>query len=150
MKKNIKIAVIIFLVVAVIGFLDAAYLSIVHYRGEIPPCTIDGCEVVLTSAQSQIAGVPVALLGALYYLALLILSIAYLDRKKEKLIKLASKLTILGFLASIYFVYLQFFVIKEICQYCMVSAGTSTILFIIGIYILVGMRRPISQEQISN
>lgn len=137
MTKNLKIAAIFFLVLSAIGFLDATYLTIEHYRGNIPPCTIEGCEIVLTSAQSQVAGIPVSLAGSLYYLTILLLSIAYLDGKKEGLIRLASKLTILGFVASLYFVYLQFFVIKEICQYCMASAGTSTLLFILGMYILL-------------
>lgn len=137
MTRNIKIAAIIFLAVSALGFLDAAYLTIEHFRGSIPPCAIQGCEIVLTSAQSKIAGIPVALLGALYYLALLILSISFFDSKKESIIRFTSKLTPLGFIASLYFVYLQFSVIKEICQYCMVSAGTSTLLFITGMYIII-------------
>ncbi|WKZ26421.1 MAG: vitamin K epoxide reductase family protein [Candidatus Paceibacterota bacterium] len=141
MTKSIKIAVVIFLVVGVIGFLDATYLTVEHYRGNIPPCTIQGCEVVLTSEQSKIFGVPVALLGALYYLVILILSVSFLDGKKEGVIRFASRLTFLGFIASVYFVYLQFFVIGEICQYCMISAGTSTLLFVLGIYILIKTRQ---------
>lgn len=140
MTKNIKIAAIIFLAVSALGFLDAAYLTVEHYRGSIPPCTIKGCEIVLTSAQSEIAGIPVALFGSLYYLALLILAIAYLDGKKS-LINLAAKLTPLGFIASLYFVYLQLFVIHNICQYCMASAATSTLLFIAGMYIIIKTRR---------
>ena len=137
MERNLKIAAIIFLAVSAIGFLDAAYLTVEHYRGDIPPCTILGCEIVLTSAQSRIAGIPVALLGSLYYLTLLILSFAYLDSKKRPIIRFASYCTVVGLIASIYFVYLQLFVIREICQYCMASAGTSTILFALGIYILI-------------
>lgn len=136
MTKELKIATIIFLIISFIGFLDATYLTIEHYRGSIPPCTIAGCEVVLTSEQSKIFGIPVALLGSLYYLTLLTLSFTALNRKKESIIKLASKLTPIGFLASLYFVYLQLFVLKAICQYCMISAGTSTALFIIGMYII--------------
>lgn len=141
MRRNIKIAAIVFLVVSAIGFLDATYLTIEHYRGGIPPCTTAGCEIVLTSAQSEIAGVPVALLGSLYYLTLLVLSIAYLDSKKTAIIQFASYCTTAGFVASLYFVYLQLFVIKHICQYCMVSASTSTILFILGVYVIIKMRR---------
>ncbi|OGI92528.1 hypothetical protein A3A09_00930 [Candidatus Nomurabacteria bacterium RIFCSPLOWO2_01_FULL_42_20] len=136
MEKKMKILAIVFLVVAAIGFLDATYLTAQHYSGNIPPCLIAGCEVVLVSPQSVIAGVPLALLGSIYYLALLILSIAYLDSKKKQFIRLAAYLAIAGFAASLYFVYLQLFVIKEICQYCMLSAGTSTTLFILGLFIL--------------
>src|SRR3989344_4839060 len=139
--RNIKIAAIIFLAVSAVGFLDATYLTVEHYRGGIPPCAILGCEIVLTSAQSRIAGVPVALFGSLYYLTLLIFSFAYLDSEKKSIIRLASYCTVVVFVASIYFVYLQLFVIKEICQYCMISAGTSTILFVLGIYIFTKTRQ---------
>ena len=136
MTRSLKIAAVIFLIAGALGFLDATYLTVEHYRGDIPPCTIAGCEIVLTSGQSKILGVPVALLGALYYLTLLILAIAYLDRKNNLLIRLAAYGTIVGFALSGYFVYLQLFVLNAICQYCMISAGTSTVLFIIGMFIL--------------
>ncbi|MEK7208684.1 MAG: vitamin K epoxide reductase family protein [Patescibacteria group bacterium] len=136
MTKSLKVAAIIFLVVSAIGFLDATYLTVEHYRGNIPPCTVAGCEIVLTSGQSKIAGVPVSLFGSLYYLTLLILAIAYLDRKNNSLIRLASYGTIIGFIMSAYFVYLQLFVLNAICQYCMISAGTSTVLFITGMFVL--------------
>ena len=135
MNRGLKIAAIVMLAVAAIGFLDATYLTIEHYRGAIPPCTIEGCEVVLTSEQAEIAGVPVALLGAIYYLLILILAIAYLDRQNQSVLRFAASTTIVGLVASAYFVSLQLFVIKSICQYCMISAGTSTLLFITGIYI---------------
>src|SRR3989344_3155909 len=82
----------------------------------------------------------VSALGFLYYLTLLILSIAYLDSKKNATIRLASYFTIAGFTASLYFVYLMLFVIKEICQYCLVSATTSTLLFIAGMYLIIKTR----------
>ena len=125
-----------------IGLLDAGYLTFKHYLGGIPPCTIRGCEVVLTSAQSEIAGVPVALLGALYYIMILALSLAYIISKKEMVIRHAAYLTPTGLLASAYFVYLQLFVIKAICLYCMASAATSTILFMLGAYVIIKTRRP--------
>lgn len=136
MKKYLKVIAIIFLTASAIGFADATYLTVVHYSGKIPPCTIAGCEVVLTSNQSVIAGVPVALLGALYYLSILVLSIFFLDSKKISALRLASFFTIAGLCASIYFVYLQLFVIRQICQYCMLSAFTSIVLFTTGMYTL--------------
>jgi uncharacterized membrane protein len=130
-----------FIIVSFLGFLDATYLTIEHYRGNIPPCTIAGCEIVLTSGYAKIVGIPVALLGSLYYLTILILSVAYLDLKKIAIIRFASYCTIAGFAASLYFVYLMLFVIKEICQYCLISATTSTILFILGLFIITKSSR---------
>jgi len=66
MTRGLKIAAVTMLVLSAIGFLDATYLTVEHYRGEIPPCAIiGGCEAVLTSPQAKIADVPVALLGSL-------------------------------------------------------------------------------------
>lgn len=141
MKKYQKIVGIIFIIFSAIGFVDATYLTIQHYNGVIPPCTIDGCEIVLTSPQSVILGIPVALLGALYYVTILILAIAFIDTKNIRLLKGASYITILGFFMSLYFVYLQIFVIKNICQYCMVSALTSTVMFLSIIFLFYRIKK---------
>ncbi len=133
---------IIFLAVSFLGFLDATYLAAQHYLGAIPPCIITtGCETVLRSHYSAILGIPVALLGSIYYLLLFLLAVFYLDARREIIIRLAAYLTPLGFLASLYFVYLQLFVLKEICSWCMVSAFTSIILFILGILIIIKSSR---------
>lgn len=125
----------LFLILSLVGFADATYLTITHLSGGVPECTIlAGCDVVTTSKYSQIGPIPVAMLGLIYYLAILILSFLYLDIKKEKLFRIASLLTPFGFVASLIFVILQIFVIKSICIYCMGSALISTILFATSIY----------------
>src|SRR5665811_1198486 len=59
------------LVLSFLGFIDASYLTIVHYRDALPNCSIlKGCDIVTTSALSTIGGIPIALFGALFYLAL--------------------------------------------------------------------------------
>ncbi len=130
-------AVITFIVVALLGLCDAGYLTIKHFRGEIPPCSIlHGCEQVTTSVYSQILGIPVALLGALYYLAILFGCTLYLDTKNTKILKYISYFTITGLLFSLYFTALQAFVIHSWCQYCLFSAFTSTTLFVNGMIYL--------------
>lgn len=128
------------------GFVDAAYLTVKHFLGSPIPCSIlKGCEQVTNSPYSLIYGVPVALLGALYYLTILVLVVIYLDSKKPSVLKLLACLTPFGFLASLWFVYLQIFVIKAICIYCIGSATSSTILFILGMYYLRKQRPILSQ-----
>lgn len=130
-----KWIVIMLVVVALIGFADATYLTVEHYQNKIPPCTIGGCETVLTSSYSQIIGIPVSLLGAIYYLFILIFLILYIDLKKEIFLRIPLIASIFGLLASIWFSYLQIFVIKAFCQYCAISAMTSLIIFISAFYI---------------
>src|SRR5687768_1794608 len=55
-------------IVALIGLLDAVYLTVHHYTAEPVPCSIvAGCEMVLTSAYATIGDIPLAALGAAAY-----------------------------------------------------------------------------------
>lgn len=129
------------LAVSALGFLDASYLTVEHFMNKVPPCSITrGCEAVTTSQYSLLFGIPLALLGAAYYLAVIIALIYYLDSRKPVMIKLIAKFTAVGFLFSVYLVYLQLAVIHAICQYCMLSALSSTALFIIGLMVLKSHR----------
>lgn len=128
--------VIFLLVIALIGFIDASYLTVEHYQGRVPPCSItSGCELVLTSSYSMILGVPVSLMGSIFYLLVLVGVFGYLESKKTWLLKWALLLTIPGLLASFCFVYIQVFIIHSYCLYCLVSAFTSTVLFAVAMEI---------------
>lgn len=132
--KKIVVAV---LVISFLGLLDASYLTAKHYSGSPINCSIlEGCEQVTTSQYSTIFGIPIALGGAVYYLMIFVLSFLYLDTKNSKFFSVIPTLATIGFLASLGLVYLQIFVIKAICIYCMGSAVTSTILFILSVLII--------------
>lgn len=141
---NVRTGVVaLFFIIALIGFADATFLTIEHYRGVIPPCTTTGCDTVLTSAYATVAGVPVSLLGAIYYFALALGAFIYLESLMSKgsvgarqlgILKWAFFATVLGFIASIVLVCLMAFVIHSWCQYCIGSAISSTVLFIIAAY----------------
>jgi len=127
---------------ASIGFMDAMYLTTEHYSGTGIKCVIfKGCDVVANSAYQLMFGFPVALYGVIYYFGILFISLLYLDLGDKKFknifkllsIKMLPIYTLVGFLMSVRFVYLQAFVIKAFCTYCLLSALTSTLLFIFGI-----------------
>lgn len=129
-----KKLVALFLVLSFLGFIDSSFLTAKHYQDSPVPCLVfNDCDKVLTSRYATVGNIPVSLLGALFYLAIIVLTVAYLDAEKDFLLYLVSLLSILGFLLSLWFVYLQIFVIKAICPYCLVSAATSTALFILGV-----------------
>ncbi len=141
---------ILFLLFSAAGFADATYLAAKHYLGSPVTCNLlKGCEQVTSSQYATIFGVSVALLGAIFYLTIFLLSIIYLDTKKEKVFWLAAVVTPIGFLASLWFVHLQMFVIKALCLYCIVSAVTSTTLFILGLLRLNKYKPKKNIEQIS-
>ncbi len=132
-SKTLNYLLIAFFVVAVIGFSDASYLTIKHFQGTAPKCHIlEGCDIVTSSKYSKILGIPVALLGSMYYFLMAALIVFYYDSRKKLSLKIAGYLTWTGFIMSIWFVYLQLFVLNSICVYCMGSAASSTTLFILG------------------
>jgi uncharacterized membrane protein len=132
--------VIAILVIALIGFADATYLSVEHFLGVIPPCSITGgCEKVLTSVYAVVLGVPVSLIGSVYYLLIAIGSfilleskhVAKLEKHNSEILRLSLFLTIPGFLASLWFTAVQIFIIHSYCAYCLGSAILTTVLFIL-------------------
>ncbi len=128
------------LVFSFIGFLDASYLAAKHFLGEPVTCIIfTGCEAVLNSSYSVIFGIPVSLFGAIYYAIFFFLSILYFDIQKVWIVRVAAILALTGFSASLYLVYLQIFIIRAICFYCMISAANSTMIFALTVSALRGL-----------
>ncbi len=131
-EKTIVIIVSILIVLAALGFADATHLTISHYTGAALKCGVSGgCNTVTNSVYSKIFGIPVALLGSLFYVSIITLCISYLDTKKIIFLRLLTLVPVAGLLASIYFVSIQLFVLHTICFYCMISAGTSTTIFLV-------------------
>ncbi len=109
-----------------------------HLDGETPKCKlIEGCDVVTTSSYAEVFGIPVALFGALGYLSILLLALHYQDSRWLVELRLISFLSFVALLASAWFVYLQAFVIGAWCQYCLLSATTSILLFLIGVRLYI-------------
>ncbi len=127
MKKWISVSIIL----AVVGLADSAYLTWEHYQEVTPPCTTGfsfvDCGVVLRSKYAEIGGVPLAGLGMLHYGMLVLVLLTSIKYRQARY--LAVLMSVSGLFASAYFVYLQLFVIRAICLYCMVSAIDSLILF---------------------
>ena len=124
-------------VISGLGFLDAGYLTVKHYTGAPATCSLlEDCEKVLSSSYATMGNVPVAVLGMLYYFAVLLIAVICLRTKNDRLLRVAAGFTTVGFIASSWFVYLQLFVIHAICLYCMMSAINSTVLFVLGFLVV--------------
>lgn len=132
MKNKVGPTIWVVAFIAFIGFLDATYLTSAHYGAADLVCgEAGGCDIVTTSEYATVFGIPVALGGVFYYFSILLLSLLFIDTKNKKFLLPIVFLTPLGFLASGWFVYLQLYVINAICYYCMGSALSSTILFLL-------------------
>ena len=127
MKKLYVVAALL----SLLGLADALYLTIEHVTGQSVRCTIlAGCSAVLSSPYAVVAGIPLAAIGAAAYFAVFSLAILTLFGYSSagKLIRV---LVILMFLVSLWLIYLQAFVIREFCQYCLLSALITTTLLVV-------------------
>jgi uncharacterized membrane protein len=133
------------LVVSFAGFLDSAYLTLKHYLAFQVPCSIThGCEEVLGSSYADIFGIPVALLGVLYYLAVFVSMVAFLDKGRFVFLKAVIAFPFVGFFFTIWFVFVQAVVLQAFCLYCLLSAGLTSALFALSVYYLFyGYRKSI-------
>jgi uncharacterized membrane protein len=119
-------------VVSLVGLADATYLTVEHMTGQSVRCMIvSGCDEVLQSSYATVAaGVPVAALGALAYFAVFSLAtlaaFGYAGARR-----LVAPLVALMFLATLWFFYLQAFVIHAFCAYCLLSAAVTITLTLV-------------------
>lgn len=122
----------VMIVLAVLGLGVATYLTVVHYVGfSALACTgghggHSSCQTVQSSQWSKLAGVPVALLGLIGYVAILG-SLLVRDREETRLATLG--LTTIGFGFSAYLTYREAASIHAYCEWCLSSAVILTILF---------------------
>lgn len=127
MKKLYAVAALL----ALIGLADALYLTIEHVTGQSVRCTIlSGCSAVLSSPYAVVRGVPLAAIGAAAYFSVFSLAILTLFGY-PKVSGLLLGLVLAMFAVSLWLVYLQAFVIREFCQYCLFSALITTTILVV-------------------
>jgi uncharacterized membrane protein len=113
------------LVLAILGIGIAGYLTYVHYANVDPVCNIaHGCHKAQTSSYARLAGVPVALLGLLGYLAIL----GSLAGDGERARTLTAVLAFAGFGLSAWLTWIEVGELHAICTWCVGSALCMTAL----------------------
>ena len=119
---------------ALFGLAISLYLTWVHYADVEPVCTgISDCEKVQTSGYAKLAGIPVAVLGIVGYIAIL----ASLAVRVEVTVLLAY--TAAGF--SAYLTWAELYEIEAICQWCVASAVASAAIAVLAS--LLALREPL-------
>ncbi|HZU79641.1 MAG TPA: vitamin K epoxide reductase family protein [Acidimicrobiales bacterium] len=108
------------------GFGVSLYLTVDHFQGTVPICAANGivdCAKVTTSPQSEIFGVlPVAVLGLIFYTALVGINVPPLWSRGGEIGRLLSyarlALAVIGIGTVFYLLYAELFSIKAICLWC--------------------------------
>jgi uncharacterized membrane protein len=128
-SRALRIALI---AITVLGVALASYLTYVHYAEIKPLCTAgNACIKVQSSIYSKLAGVPVALMGLIGYVAILG---SLLVRQSETSRLATMSLTLVGFGFSAYLTYRELFSIHAICEECATSAGFLTVLMCLSVW----------------
>jgi uncharacterized membrane protein len=119
------------MLVSLIGLGDSLYLTIQHLTGQSVRCTVTtGCSAVLSSHYATIAGVPTAAFGALAYFAafsLATLAAFGYARARTALALLVAPMLIM----TLWLFYVQAFVLRAYCEYCLLSAGMTLALAVL-------------------
>jgi len=122
-------------ILALLGVGISGYLTYVKLSATQAVCLgLGECETVQNSPYSVILGIPIAILGLLTYLAIIALWWWSQDEQRpyaDLAPMLLFGITLFGFLYSAYLTYLELFVLKAICPWCVASAIIMTVLMII-------------------
>ncbi len=107
------------------GLAIATYLLTVRLLGDAPACgPVRGCDTVASSEYATVLGMPVALFGVGFSLALLGAVVVWWRRGDRGALYAAYGLGLLGVVAVAYLTYLEIFVIEAICVWCVSYAVT--------------------------
>ena len=126
-------------VVSGIGLVISAYLTWVHYSGDLALCIgVGGCEIVQGSRYAVAGGVPVAVIGLGGYV--LIFAIAVLRLRDEAPAWADTAIFALSLAATLYVAYLTYielFVLGAVCPWCVgVAVCSVTVLAVVSLELL--------------
>jgi len=115
-------------ILTLIGLCDALYLTVQHIAGRGAECGyFASCDRVLTSSYATVSGVPIALFGALaYFTAFSLATLAAFDYARARM--LLTLLVAVMFLFTLWLLFVQAFVLRAFCDYCLLSAATILLL----------------------
>ncbi|NHN57093.1 vitamin K epoxide reductase family protein [Calidifontibacter sp. DB0510] len=128
------------LALAVLGLLVSAYLTFEHFTGSTTlACSDSGavnCAKVTTSDWSRFLGMPVAVLGLAFFVAMVVLCLPVVWRRAPRWVDyLRLAAAGVGMVMVLYLVWAEFFKINAICLWC---TGVHVITFVLLIVLLCG------------
>lgn len=142
-------AVVSSLLLSLVGLATSAYLTYEHYSTSAtlacPETGAINCVKVTTSSYSELAGVPVALLGLLFYVGVTTLCLPALWRSASPWVSRARLLAVAsGVVFVLYLVWTELFRIDAICLWCTAVHVTTVALF--GVVVLAAALGPLDSE----
>ena len=122
------IALVAIALIALAGLADATYLTVAHLAGDNSVCGPSaGCSQVLGSSYAAVGEIPTAAFGVLAYFTAFACAIcaAFGYRRARAVLNITVALMLL---ATLWFLYLQAFVLHAFCPFCLLSAALTFLL----------------------
>ncbi len=135
-----QVPVLIVRVLSLIAFGVAGYLAANSLTNSQPAGCAPGvgCGEVLSSPWSSLWGLPVSVPGVVVYFSLFLLTFhlspSQSDHHRRVAWSLFVALAALAGLAAVWFIYLQLFIIKSICPYCMIDHACGLLIAALVLY----------------
>lgn len=120
----------------IIGLLVSIYMTIYKVTSNDNMCVgSKDCSVVNASRYSEVNGIPVAVVGAFGYAALL--GILWLERKpgffKDNGSMIFFGISLIGFFFTLWLIYVEIALLKAYCPFCITSQISMTVIFILSV-----------------
>jgi len=126
---------IVTLLLSIYGLGASIYLTITHFQPKALACVSNGtfnCEKVTQSPQSEIFGIPVAMLGLVFFVPMLLLCLPAAWRSADRRVHLARlALSVTGVGMILYLIVAELFIIKSICPWCSSVHLATFLLFVV-------------------
>ena len=109
-----------YLILSLLGFIISLYLTIQHFIESQGACDINAvisCSLVISSIYSEVLGVPVAVFGMLWFMALFLLAWNSYHKKSQRQDKMLRYWNYLGFLVVVYLIAAEVW-LQAICPLC--------------------------------
>lgn len=124
------------LALSLAGLGVSIYLTVAHYVGTSAlACSSTGvidCAKVTTSAQSNFLGIPVAVLGLVFFLAMIAVNLPWAWRTADRRVHLARlALVAVGMCFALYLVAAELLIIGSICIWCTSVHAITFLLFVL-------------------
>jgi len=128
------------LLAAIVGAAASGYLLVEYVTGQAGVClTGSGCDLVRASVYAYPLGVPMPMIGLAFYLTAIWLTIWGLDARP--LMRVPPEVALAGIaaagaIASMVLTWLEAFVIKAFCSWCVVQSAASVALLLAGVMVM--------------
>jgi uncharacterized membrane protein len=126
-------------VASALGAGVAGYLTFEHFTSSTSlACSENGvinCLKVTTSSYSEVAGVPVAVLGLVFFTVMLVLQLPPMWQRPERFVRVGRVAwAVVGLCTVLYLLYAELFSIDAICLWCTSVHVLTLVLFGVTVY----------------